>query len=134
MNSDHTEKAAIVVQSFHGDVYIFYSLDVITNDLEDTQYRLNKYINVDNPRPTGGSGGGGGTPIADHTEERCSICGGSGKRTCSSCYGSGDIDCGGCYGNEPCSQCGGDGRRDCPNINCSNGMVDCTTCGGDGKK
>jgi len=112
VDSDHKEKAAIVVQSFRGDVYVFYSLDVITNDIEDTQYRLNNYINVVNPKPTSGGGGGGSSGHWETVEEEvdcpsctfgnCSICGGSGKYerygtiqycdpNCSSCDGKGKI-------------------------------------------
>ena len=74
------------------------------------------------PNPDGGGGGGGGdTPIIDHTEERCSICGGDGWRTCGSCFGRGSVG----YGSD---------LRDCPNFNCRGGEVECWTCGGDGKK
>jgi len=115
MNSDHTEKAAIVVQSFHGDVYIFYSLDVITNDLEDTQYRLNKYINVVNPwsasSSDSGSGGGGSNGHFETVEV--------------------EVDCPSCtFGN--CSICGGDGKyeRYGEVVSCN---PDCGSCNGKGK-
>ena len=103
-------KAAIVVSSFIGDISVYYSLDVITNDLEDTQYRLNEYINVVNPRPT--SGGGGGSSGHYETVEE-------------------EVDCPSCtFGN--CSICGGDGKYE------RYGKVvfcdpDCGSCGGKGK-
>ena len=118
-NKNQTEHASLVVDSFYGDVYVFYSLDIITNDLEDTQYRLGKSIFDSNS--SGGSGGGGSIPSGGRTEEHCGICGGSGKRDCGSCFGRGTVG----YGSD---------LRDCPNFSCSGGKVDCWTCGGDGKK
>ena len=115
-NNNVNAKAAIVVSSFIGDINVYYSLDIITNDLEDTQYRLNKYINVVNPWSASssgsGSGGGGSSGHWETVEEEvdcpictfgnCSICGGDGKYErygevvscdpdCSSCDGKGKI-------------------------------------------
>ena len=109
VNNKHTERAAIVVQSFHGDVYVFYSLDVITNDIEETQSRLGQNIFVSN------SSGGSSSRQCDscHGSGDCTFCGGSGKddnlvagtttwlsQNCLHCGGSGD-----------CTYCGGDGER-----------------------
>lgn len=114
-----TTDAAIIIRSFYGDIEVAYSLDIMTNDIEETQSRLGKSIFDSNP--SGGNGGGGSTPSGGRTEERCGICGGSGKRNCGSCFGSGTVG----YGSD---------QRDCPNFSCSGGKVDCWTCGGDGKK
>ena len=109
VNNKHTERAAIVVQSFHGDVYVFYSLDVITNDIEETQSRLGQNIFASN------SSGGSSSRQCDscHGSGDCTFCGGSGKddnlvagtttwlsQNCLYCGGSGD-----------CTYCGGDGER-----------------------
>lgn len=105
-----TQKAAIVVESNLGDITVGYSLDVITSDLEDTQYRLGK--NIFEPKPSGGGS----------SEEWCIPCGGSGD--CSDCGGTGEVrkhvagttdyiyqDCLSCFGSGDCRSCGGDGWR-----------------------
>ena len=72
----------------------------------------------------GGSNGGGDIDW-DHddgpTEERCSICDGTGWRDCLTCNGKGYTG----YGSD---------MHDCPSVTCNNGRVSCTTCGGDGRK
>ena len=57
----------------------------------------------------------------DDRREKCSICGGDGKRDCLTCGGSGYVG----YGSD---------RHACTSFNCRGGDVDCWTCGGDGWK
>lgn len=117
------KRGAIFIRNWLGDINIYYSLDITTNDLEDTQYRLNEYIFGIDPNSNDDSGDDP-RPTARPTEkppERCSICGGSGERNCSTCGGSGYTG----YGSD---------RHKCPSFNCHYGKVKCWTCGGDGKK
>jgi len=48
--------------------------------------------------------------------DRCSNCGGTGKKNCSTCSGTGKVRCGTCSGNGyiTCPRCGGTGRNTCP--------------------
>jgi len=57
----------------------------------------------------------------DDRREKCTICGGDGKRDCLTCGGSGYVG----YGSD---------RHACTSFNCRGGDVDCWTCGGDGWK
>lgn len=100
-----SQQAAIIVQSYLKNIYVWYSLDVITADLEETQRRLNTTIFVVNSHSGSGdclscAGSGKCNPCGGSGTERnllagtrtwlvqdCSYCAGSGK--CNACYGSG---------------------------------------------
>jgi hypothetical protein len=67
----------------------------------------------------GTSSSGGYYKTEYYTEtvrDRCSNCGGTGKKTCSTCSGTGKVSCGTCLGNGyiTCPRCGGTGRNTCP--------------------
>ena len=103
--------AAIVVASYMGDINIYYSRDIMTSDLNETQERLGTDIYIS----------GGGTD--DPWEHDCITCGFDG--TCNTCGGTGQV-----YRSVP-------GTNDyvwqtCTANNCQNGR--CRECGGDGMK
>ena len=111
VNSETTQKAAIAVQSFMGDIYVWFSVDITADDLDETQERLGKNIFQKNNNNGGGSG-----------SKSCTACGSSGN--CSSCGGRGEVrkhvagttdwiyqDCLTCLGSGDCRTCGGDGWR-----------------------
>lgn len=105
-----SDQAAIAVRNFIGDIKVFYSKDILTADIDETQERLGKYV-VGTQQSTSS-----GNSIFD---KRCSTCGGDGR--CNSCGGSGQVwkwagdmyayvrcTAFGCSGGS-CSRCGGDG-------------------------
>lgn len=103
-------KAAIVVASYWGDLKIYYSIDILTTDLDETQERLGKNISVN------------GKSNDDPWEHNCIVCGFDGK--CDTCGGSGQV-----YNWVP-------GTNEyvwqtCTAYYCQNGS--CQACGGDGK-
>ena len=104
-----TTDAAIIIRSFYGNIEVAYSLDIMTNDIEETQSRLGKSIFVSDPSDGSGS-------------KKCGRCYGSGN--CSFCGGSGrdsnllagtttwlSQDCLHCGGSGDCSLCYGSGER-----------------------
>lgn len=114
MRTSISGQVAIIVLMSIGDINVYYSLDIATNDLEDTQTRLDTYIYDMNPdllpQPTNSNGGSSGhwetveveVDCPSCTFGRCSVCGGDGKyerygevvscdRDCGSCDGKGKI-------------------------------------------
>ena len=115
---------------WEGDVHILVAVSYDTGTIGFSMFYGDGFTLVDsglytsydvidnNGGSSGGGGGGGGGGSDWDTDDKCSICDGTGWRTCGTCNGSGhDYD-----GDE------------CDNINCRGGNVSCWTCGGDGRK
>ena len=100
-NRSSTQEAAIIIQSHFGDIYVWYSVDILTDDLDETQKRLGTDIFVKNNND--------GPSILP----TCDACNGSGD--CTYCWGRGTDgitgrDCAVCdRGN--CSYCHGSGHK-----------------------
>ena len=103
-NKNSTQEAAILIQSHYGDICVRYSVDILTDDLDETQMRLGENLRLDDPAPS---------PDDPYSIlETCDVC--NGDRKCRYCWGKGtDItggDCAVCNGGN-CSACGGSGHK-----------------------
>lgn len=105
------DDAAIVIASYLGNVQIYYSMNIVTDDLAETAERLGVYMGM-----TSGD-------TDDPWEHDCVVCGFDGS--CNTCGGTGQV-----FRLVP-------GTNDyvwqtCTDANCRNGS--CGVCGGDGMK
>lgn len=118
--SGKTNQTAIALRNFIGDIKVYYSKDILTTDINETQQRLGKQV-VDTYSSATRSTAPFGSP--------CTYCGGDGK--CNRCNGKGSgyryeteyvngvpvtksvyKTCYGSYCDDgKCSECGGDGVR-----------------------
>ncbi len=131
------KQSAIFIQSFMGDIRVYYSLDIATSDLKETQERLGVYISNSGSSSSSSSSfssvSSGNSNSSVHTREKnCTNCS-WGKVNCSQCNGRGYFektvtapnfsgrsktretvreDCGKCrgFGTQDCKKCGGDGK------------------------
>lgn len=90
VNRDSTQKAAIAVQSFSGDIYVWFSVDIHTDDLDETQERLgiDLFMKKENRNS--------GTPCSACVNGRCPTCGGYNAAFCRDCS---DGKCRYCHGD-----------------------------------
>lgn len=152
---------AIEIESYVGSFTVYYSMDIITDDLDETQKRTGRDIGIseediddstietnDNNNKNTNKDNRENRNDSYDTKTRCSFCGGDGKRdctgcsgkgynTCGGCNGSGDRRCGSCYGtgthgSKRCSTCFGSGERTCSSCGGS-GKRDCSSCSGGSK-
>lgn len=105
-----SDQAAIALRSFIGDIKVYYSKDIMTADIDETQQRLGENVVGSQKSASSGSSIYG---------ERCTRCDGDGR--CNSCGGSGQIWkwTGDMYAYVRCTDCS---------------LGTCTLCGGDGKE
>jgi len=112
-----SDQAAITLRNFIGNIKVYYSRDIMTADIDETQQRLGTYY-VDTPQNTSSGNLSG---------DRCTFCGGDGK--CDECGGSvwyNDFDFVYVNGAPELQYV----RKMCTDANCAFGT--CYACGGDG--
>ena len=113
-----TDRTVIALRNFIGDIKVYYSKDILTTDIDETQQRLGKYV-VDTYSSA--------TASSTTSDSACTYCGGDGK--CDRCGG--DMwywDYEWVYVNgSPVSQ---RVNKMCQATYCTGGA--CSKCGGDG--
>lgn len=112
-----SDQAAITLRNFIGNIKVYYSRDILTADIDETQQRLGTYY-VDTSKNTSSGNLSG---------DRCTVCGGDGK--CDECGGSvwyNDFDFVYVNGAPELQYV----RKMCADANCDFGS--CYACGGDG--
>lgn len=109
--TDGTHDAHIIVNSLLGKVYVYFSQDIVVNNLEEVMEEKGFYVpDPDDPSdPT-------------KPERNCAKCSGFRTVKCTNCWGTGQQSSSNSSGRESCDDCNG------------RGSVTCDRCNGSGKE
>ena len=112
IRTDDRKDSAIIIDSLSDDAWVFFSLDIVANNLEEVMEEKGF------SSPSSGGSSDSGSP-----ERNCAKCSGYRTVKCSTCWGTGQQ-------NSPTTSTGKIACRGCG----GRGSVTCNACGGSGKQ